>query len=266
MAAINPTRRQVLWLVMCLAACGETPGPGTGSQGSTDTEAADTVASPLPDFGSIADVPTLKRTFYAYLHPLVKAENDRIRGQRQRLQHLLKRRQQGGPLPAPERAWIINLSRNYEAPLAGRPITPTHIDSLLIRVDIVPAQQALAQAAVESGWGRSRFARLGNNIYGEWCFVPGCGIVPRDRARGASHEIADFESPAGSVRSFMHNLNTHYAYADWRAMRRRQRDEGTALNARELAAGLTAYSTLRREYVRRIRTIMRQNADLIPSQ
>ena len=35
-------------------------------------------------------------------------------------------------------------------------------------MDIIPVSLAIAQAAVESGWGTSRFALEGNALYGQW--------------------------------------------------------------------------------------------------
>jgi Bax protein len=221
----------------------------------------------LPDFSSISHVPTLKRMFYEYLHPMVLAENARIDAQRLRLESLRQRHERGDSLVAAQHTWLAQLADEYRLTVASASPTAEILTGILRqlmhRVDIVPPDLALAQAAIESGWGRSRFARLGNNIYGEWCFVPGCGIVPRDRKPGARHEIADFDSPAGSIRSYMHNLNTHDAYEEWRAMRGHQRLDGASLGGHELAAGLTAYSELREEYVQRVRDVIRQNAHLM---
>jgi Bax protein len=252
------------------------PGSDPSAAIATDEAAAGVPATPaapvrapgekLPDFSSISDIPTLKRSFYSYLHPMVVAENDRIRQQREHLTRLRSRQHSEGRLPRSDRDWVRRLAEEYDMTAAATgPVRRTLLDSLLLRVDVVPAPQALAQAAIESGWGRSRFARLGNNIYGEWCFKPGCGIVPADRKAGATHEIADFPSAAGSIRSFMNNLNTHPAYAEWRRLRRDQRAAGRPLSAHGLAAGLTQYSQLREEYVRRVRAVIRQNADLVDS-
>ena len=40
------------------------------------------------------------------------------------------------------------------------------LDALLIKVDKIPVSLALAQAAIESGWGTSRFAYEGNALLG----------------------------------------------------------------------------------------------------
>ena len=247
--------------LLFLLSCAEPPAPGVppdmpGTPGPSRSEA--------PDFSSIVHVPTLKRTFYEYLHPMVVAENDRIRTQRLQLRKLRHKVEQHSNLSASQQLWLAKLADEYRLVLSDAPVTATDLDHLMSRVDVVPKALALAQAAIESGWGRSRFARLSNNLYGEWCFKPGCGIVPQDRNAGALHEIASFDSPANSIRSYMRNLNTHGAYDGWRDLRRSQREAGDSLFALKLAARLTAYSELREEYVQRVRDVIRQNADLIP--
>ena len=42
------------------------------------------------------------------------------------------------------------------------------------------------QAANESAWGTSRFARIGLNFFGQWCYSKGCGMVPKRRNTGAA--------------------------------------------------------------------------------
>lgn len=258
MTDMSPTTATLRFLlILCLAACGTSP------EVDQTVTPATTVTASLPEFSDIADVPTLKRTFYGYFHPLVLAENQRIRVQRKRLytvQHALRDKP---PLSPADRSWILQLAEAYELPRNDDAITGVLLDSLLLRVDIVPARLALAQAAIESGWGRSRFARLGNNIFGQWCYSPGCGLVPLKREAGSTHEVAHYDSPALSIRSYVNNLNTHPAYAGWRQLRQRQRDGGD-LDAHELARELTAYSSLREEYVQRVRAVMRQNEHLMP--
>ena len=59
--------------------------------------------------------------------------------------------------------WLFELSEKYES-------NDSNLGNLLIKVDIVPISLALAQAAIESGWGTSRYSREGNAIYGQYTF------------------------------------------------------------------------------------------------
>lgn len=90
--------------------------------------------------------------------------------------------------------------------------------SYLERIDIIPISLALAQGATESGWGKSRFVRLANNIFGHWTWGEK-GIIPLEREEGKTHKIRIFDTLQGSVDAYALNLNRHYAYKDFRDRR-----------------------------------------------
>jgi Bax protein len=117
------------------------------------------------------------------------------------------------------------------------------------RVDIIPVELALIQAAKESGWGASRFARMGYNMYGQRCFKKGCGIVPNDRAEDKVFEVVKFKSVRDSVRSYMHNLNISHAYHDLRTMRFALRENEKVPDGYSLIPGLPLYSERRDAYL-----------------
>ncbi|AWT59272.1 MAG: hypothetical protein DF168_00453 [Candidatus Moanabacter tarae] len=71
---------------------------------------------------------------------------------------------------------------------------------LLTRVDIIPPSLTLAQAANESGSGVSRFAVIGNNLFGFWCHAPGCGIISDNRDVGATHEVKKYKDVPACVK------------------------------------------------------------------
>ena len=130
------------------------------------------------------------------------------------------------------------------------------VETLLRRVDVVPVSLALAQAAKESGWGTSRFVREGNNLFGEWCFEEGCGIVPKARAPGRRHEVRSFESPQASVESYLRNINTHPGYRSLRGARKAQRETRKDLSGVALARELSQYSERREDYVTEVRNLI----------
>jgi Bax protein len=130
---------------------------------------------------------------------------------------------------------------------------------LLRRLDIIPADLALAQAAMESAWGRSRFAREGNNYFGQWCFSKGCGIVPEKRPAGARYEVQRFDSPAESVAGYMRNLNSHPRYTELRLIREKARAESADISGQQLAGGLHGYSAIGDTYIRTLRVLIRAN-------
>ena len=133
------------------------------------------------------------------------------------------------------------------------------MQQLLLRVDKVPASLALSQAAIESAWGTSRFAVKGNNLFGQWCYKKGCGLVPLRRNAGSNHEVAKFASVANSVNAYMRNINTHRAYADLRANRAQLRQAEQDVTGHLLAENLMFYSELREVYVHEVQAVIRIN-------
>ena len=188
----------------------------------------------------------------------MRSENERIAEQRRRL---LEVAESGSPGWF-ERRWLAGLSAEYE--VDWDPDAPLErIDLLRKRVDIVPVALALVQAATESGWGRSRFAVEGNNLFGHWCYRRGCGIVPARRESDAGHEVAAFVSVRQSVARYLHNLNTHDAYEPLRRIRARMRRQDRGLDAVALAEGLESYSERREAYVEEIKTVIRVNRPIL---
>ncbi|MCR6652499.1 MAG: glucosaminidase domain-containing protein [Cellvibrionaceae bacterium] len=117
----------------------------------------------------------------------------------------------------------------------------------------------LAQAASESAWGTSRFAREGYNYFGQWCFKAGCGIVPKRRLEGAYHEVTRFDSVRESVAAYFHNINTHSAYHGLRLLRQEKTARREPFSGHELAGKLTSYSERGAPYIEELRSIMRSN-------
>lgn len=212
----------------------------------------------LPDFGAIPIVAEKKEAFFSFMRPIVEAENNAILALRHRLIELHEAEDFG----ADEHAWISDLATTYKlSPFS--PVATEDRESLLARVDMIPLSLALAQAANESAWGTSRFAREGNNLFGQWVFGEGKGMVPKNRTEGASHKVACFDSVADSVRGYLHNLNTLWAYEPLRDIRREQRSRGEEPDGESLAAGLVRYSSRGDAYIREIQQLIRMNASLL---
>ncbi|WP_300668058.1 glucosaminidase domain-containing protein [Desulfoluna sp.] len=217
-----------------------------------------TLSDTLPDFSIIPIVSEKKEAFFAFMMPLIEAENNAILARRQRLNQL-----HTSEAYAPsEYAWLEELAAAYKVDPFS-PDSPEDREALRTRVDMVPLSLAMAQAANESAWGTSRFAREGNNLFGQWVYGKGKGMVPKNRTKGASHEVARFDNVADSVRSYLHNLNTLWAYEPLRELRREQRDQGHEPNGEALALGLERYSSRGEAYIREIQQLIRMNAHLL---
>ena len=211
--------------------------------------------SALPDFSAYQDVKQKKTAFFDFMLPLVSAQNAEIQLQRQRLEEL--KHLSAEEYSRSHRRFLEELAQYYR--LDVEQVTPVEVQQLLKRVDQVPAYLALAQAAMESAWGTSRFATEANNLFGKWCYVEGCGLVPLQRAAGSVHEVAKFDSAADAVASYLRNINTHYAYQDLRDRRAELRQSDSPVSGHLLAEDLINYSELRDAYVKEIQAVIRIN-------
>jgi len=200
-----------------------------------------------------------KDAFIATLLPLVLRANELIERDRARVQLFRARLDQGETI-APEAAdWLIALAGRYKL---GSPedVGDIDFDKLLQRVDVIPPSLALAQGAIESGWGTSRFARLGNAVFGQWTWDPSApGLVPGRRPEGEQYRVRAFEFLIDSVRGYMRNLNTAPAYSGLRLMRAQLRARNQPVRGLPLASTLVRYSERREAYIADLRSIITSN-------
>lgn len=199
-----------------------------------------------------------KQLFFKSILPMILLANNEIRRERQQVKEFKRLLDQGQPLEEPQLKVLARLKKRYEINSRNASL-PAVVDNLLRRVDIIPPELVLAQAANESAWGTSRFTRLANNLFGEWTFKPGAGIVPEDRPEGATYEVRRFETVYESIRSYLRNLNTHPAYRELRALRAEARAAAVQLDGIKLAEGLFRYSTRGEDYVKELQSLIRQN-------
>ncbi|MCL7945188.1 glucosaminidase domain-containing protein [Marinobacter sp. ATCH36] len=207
----------------------------------------------LPDFSNYRDTTEKKAAFFSFLYPRIVLANARILIEREYLQSLSSKDE----LSQSELTWLKKHAERLR--VDEEPGSADMFRRLGNRLDVIPPSLIMAQAANESAWGTSRFARRGNNLFGQWCFSKGCGLVPQSRVEGASHEVADFDSPYLSVRSYIQNLNRHPAYQKLRDVRLNARNSGDNATGSSLAAGLLDYSERGEEYVKEIRSMIRYN-------
>ncbi len=196
-----------------------------------------------------------QRVFINYLKPRAQTLNRSILRTRQQVEGLYERWQSTKTLSVPNRQWLIALADNYNINDAQF-VHPGDWVRLLKRVDIVPVSMILAQAANESSWGSSRFAQQGLNLFGQWCYQPGCGIVPLKRPPGRRYEVQKFSTINASIQAYVHNLNTNNHYAQFRNLRFHTRNSKKNLSGYTLAQGLKNYSERKNKYVKSIQSMI----------
>ena len=185
---------------------------------------------------NLKDAPPSKRKelFVKILLPMIKSLNKDLENQRKEILKAVNKN---------DSKTISKYLKLYKA---------KNINDLLLRVNKIPVDIVLAQAAIESGWGTSRFAIEGNNIFGEWTFEKGTGMIPKNRPEGKTYEVKKFPDLMSSLKSYAMNLNTSPFYEDFRKARSGEKAEA-------LEETLTAYSTKREEYVNMIKRVIKSN-------
>ena len=96
-----------------------------------------------------------------------------------------------------------------------------YINFSLPRLDRVPYEMIVAQAALETGWGTSRFAVEGNNLFGIRTWDKNTPhMVPLGMGKKwPGWGVRIFASKCGSVKEYIRLLNEHPAYEDFRKAR-----------------------------------------------
>lgn len=211
----------------------------------------------LPDFAKIRDVKQKKRQFFNFIRPDIDKENQKLLNIRVEIKHWLEIVSLEQTLSEQQQSELNKLIESYKVNENFSLLQ--QLNELLIRIDIIPSPLVLVQAANESAWGTSRFARIGLNFFGLWCYRQGCGMVPNGRNHGAKHEVAAFNSVNHSVKRYLHNINTHNAYIVFRAIRGQLRAQNQALQPEVLATGLLSYSERGTAYVLEITEMIRHN-------
>jgi Bax protein len=214
--------------------------------------------SVLPDFESFVDTQDRKQAFFNFLTDYIEHENLNIIKTRVMLEPMWQVVSNGQRLSDVEYLTMLDVAEQYRldaAELSERQV----LQELMERVDVIPTSLVLAQAANESAWGMSRFAREANNIFGQWCFDSGCGLVPARRGANATHEVKAFASIEESVNAYFINLNTNSSYQEMREMRAQMRAQSRPLDSMVLARGLTRYSQRGMAYVSELQDIIRVN-------
>jgi Bax protein len=118
-----------------------------------------------------------------------------------------------------------------------------------------PKSIAIAQAAIESAWGTSRFFREANNIFGVWSSNP---KEPRIAARSKRGRrtiwLRKFSSLEDSVRSYYFLLSSKRAYRRFRQLNCNEKN-----SVYRIAQGLRSYSERGQAYVNSIISVIRHN-------
>ena len=89
----------------------------------------------------------------------------------------------------------------------------------------VPYEMIIGQAALESGWGTSRFATEGNNLFGIRTWKETSPhLLPQGVEKWPGWGVKVFASKCDSVKYYIDLLNNHSAYEKFRELRKTTND------------------------------------------
>lgn len=212
----------------------------------------------IPSFAGYYDVIERKDAFIKFFENKSRIINNAIALKRQKLLLLYDKEASTNNITTAEIEWLKLLAQEYE-------VDNFNIDDknkrkeLSLRVDEVPSSMLIAQAAIESAWGTSRFAKEGNNFFGMWCYDMGCGMVPKRRDSDKNHEVKKYNDVETAITDFIHTLNTNASYKAFRKLRLNQRISGLKLSGYSLIAQLKSYSQMGKKYIKIVRKVIKDN-------
>jgi len=204
--------------------------------------------SQLPkDLDRLKNTKKKKDTFIKIVIPLILDENNKILENRKKLFKILNKSTNS----TGEKRWLKRRFKEYG-------IKKGDITELKVRMDIIPASIAIAQAAIESGWGTSRFALEGNAMFGQWTWSKN-GIEPTEKSKNKSHKILKFSMLRSSVKAYKNNLNTHNGYKEFREKRAELRKNNKKISGLKLVNYLYNYAATGKEYTESLKKAIDQN-------
>ena len=199
------------------------------------------------DLSLIEDIRERKELFIKIILPLILQENEKIEEDRKKLFKMLAKKSN----TKEEKNWLKWKFKEYK-------IKNRDISELKIRMDIVPVSLAIAQAAIESGWGTSRFALEGNALYGQWTWSDK-GLKPLDNVDG-DHKVMHFKILTASIKAYKKNLNTHSGYIEFREARANLRNRNEKVTGLKLTQYLDKYSATGMEYTKKLELTIKKNS------
>jgi len=132
------------------------------------------------------------------------------------------------------------------------------IDKIYETTDIskqIPKELIIAQAALETGWGKSRFANEGNNLFGIRTFNKDSKwLLPItwDQTKWIGWGVKVYETRCDSVKDYVRILNEVFAYEEFREA------ISNGADVYQLADTLTKYAT-KKNYTSLIKQVIKHN-------
>ena len=128
------------------------------------------------------------------------------------------------------------------------------LDDLLLRLETMPNSIVLAQAAMESGWGQSRFFLEANNLFGIWSYRESePRIAAHQKRKDRTIYVKKYEDVSQAVSDYFGSLARARAYEGLRQAR------AVTMDPFKLLPHLKYYSEGRTAYTNKLKKMIVQN-------
>lgn len=195
----------------------------------------------IPDL-KVLSTSDRKKAFIDIVLPSILLVQDRISTDRDRINSIID---MDDEVAAEDTLFVSTMMKTYKVgslyDLPSHMITP-------------PVCIILAQAALESGWGTSRFFLEGNNIFGMWSYSESHERLAAGEKRGERQiYVRKFTNIYASVLNYYETLGRLRAYANFREALEKESDPY------KIVAYLNKYSERGEAYTNTVATLIRQN-------
>ncbi|MFA8299211.1 MAG: glucosaminidase domain-containing protein [Hyphomicrobiales bacterium] len=201
------------------------------------------------------DLSDKQRNFFVELYPKIVAANKNVQKERNHIIRIEQMINSGDKLTFEDVAFLNLEVVKYKV---TQPHSPKQFKTTILelknRVNVIPPDLILAQAAIESAWGTSRFAKEGNNYFGIHCYGKGCGLYPGND-KNSRFMVKSYDNVEEGIADYIYILNTHRAYKEFRQLRAYDINKNVKLTAKNLAEGLSKYSEKGNEYVKLVQFV-----------
>lgn len=185
-----------------------------------------------------------KKKFFDMMLPAVLVARTKLDMTRERVKQITAMKK----MTPTERSFLDSLEIRYNT---------QNPKILLKRLHALPVSVVLAQAAIESGWGTSRFFREANNPFGMWSFNNNhARIVALYTRDGKEIYLRKFSSLEAAIEAYYYMLATRKPYRKLRNLQEQTDNPFTLIN------GLDKYSERGTAYVDELALMIRAN-DLV---
>ena len=186
-----------------------------------------------------------KKKFVEMLLPSILMVKHNLAVERSRVGSLMWKINNGEDLSAFDKQFLADKMVEFKA---------KNYRDLYSRMATHPTSIVLAQAAIESGWGSSRFFNEANNIFGVWSYNKNEDRIMASHKRGdKAIYVRKYPDLRGSIRDYFLTLARVNAYEKYRGQRQKIKDPYQLIHL------LSNYSELRGTYVSRLRQVMKKN-------